>query len=108
MRRILVDHARATRAEKRGGLAAKVTFDEALLVTDEPLQDFLALDEALEALAQFDERKSRVVEMKFFGGLSAEESASVLNVSPDTVRRDWRLAKAWLRGEMRGGHTHDA
>jgi RNA polymerase sigma factor (TIGR02999 family) len=108
MRRILVDHARARRAEKRGGLAAKVTFDEALLVTDEPLQDLLALDDALEALAKFDERKSRVVELKFFGGLSAEETASVLKVSPDTVMRDWRLAKAWLRGEMRGDHPHDA
>jgi RNA polymerase sigma factor (TIGR02999 family) len=107
MRRILVDHARARRAEKRGN-AAKVTFDEALLVTDEPQQDLLALDDALEALAKFDERKSRVVEMKFFGGLTVEETASVLKVSPDTVMRDWRLAKAWLRGEMRGDRTHDA
>ncbi len=108
MRRILVDHARARHAEKRGGLAARVTFDEALLVTDEPPQDLLALDEALEALARFDERKSRVVEMRFFGGLSVEETASVLKVSPDTVIRDWRLAKAWLRGEMRGDHSNDA
>ena len=108
MRRILVDHARARHAEKRGGLAAKVSFDEALLVTDEPQQDLLALDDALEALARFDERKSRVVEMRFFGGLSVEETASVLKVSPDTVMRDWRLAKAWLLGEMRGEHTHDA
>ena len=107
MRRILVDHARARRAEKRGQ-DMKVTFDEALLVTDEPQQDLLALDEALDALAKFDERKSQVVEMKFFGGLTAEESASVLNVSPDTVLRDWRLAKAWLRAEMRGDHTDDA
>ena len=72
-------------------------FDEALVVTDEPRQDFIALDDALEALAKFDERKSRVVELRFFGGLSVEETASVLNVSPDTVMRDWRLAKAWLR-----------
>jgi RNA polymerase sigma-70 factor, ECF subfamily len=108
MRRILVDHARARHAEKRGGLAAKVSFDEALLVTDEPQQDLLALDEALKGLARFDERKSRVVEMRFFGGLSVEETASVLKVSPDTVIRDWRLAKAWLLGEMRGDHTHDA
>ena len=108
MRRILVDHARARRAEKRGGFAAKVTFDEALVVTDEPQQDLLGLDDALEALAKFDERKSRIVEMRFFGGLSVDETALVLQVSPDTVMRDWRLAKAWLRGEMRGDHTHDA
>jgi RNA polymerase sigma factor (TIGR02999 family) len=108
MRHILVDHARSRRAEKRGGLAAKVSFDEALLVTDEPPQNLLALDDALDALARFDERKSRVVEMRFFGGLSVEETASVLKVSPDSVIRDWRLAKAWLRGEMRGDHTNDA
>ena len=69
---------------------------------NEPRQNFVALDDALEALAKFDERKSRVVELRFFGGLSIEETASVLNVSPDTVMRDWRLAKAWLQGEMRG------
>ena len=78
-----------------------MTFDEALVVTDEPGPDFVALDDALEALAKFDERKSRVVEMRFFGGLSVEETASVLKVSPETVMRDWRLAKAWLRREMR-------
>ena len=105
MRRILVDHARARHAQKRGGEGARVTFDEALVVTDEPRQNFVALDDALEALAKFDERKSRVVELRFFGGLSVEETASVLNVSPDTVMRDWRLAKAWLQGEMRGDHS---
>jgi RNA polymerase sigma-70 factor (ECF subfamily) len=108
MRRILVDHARARRAQKRGGLAAKVTFDEGLVVTNEPAQDFVALDDALEALAKFDERKSRVIELRFFGGLSVEESASVLKVSPATVMGDWRLAKAWLQREMRGAHSHDA
>ena len=94
MRRILVDHARARRYQKRGGQAAKVTFDEALVVTDEPGQDFVALDDALEALAKFDERKSRVVEMRFFGGLSVEETA----VSLEGVARhgDGRLA-AWRR-----------
>ena len=107
MRRILVDHARARHAHKRGGDGARVTFDEALVVTDEPRQDFVALDDALEALAKFDERKSRVVELRFFGGLSVEETASVLNVSPDTVMRDWRVAKAWLQGEMRGDHQDD-
>ncbi len=105
MRRILVDHARARHYQKRGGHAAKVTFDEALVVTEEPRQDYVALDDALQALAKFDERKSRVIEMRFFGGLSVEETASVLKVSPDTVMRDWRLAKVWLRREMRG---HDA
>ena len=102
MRRILVDHARARHYQKRGGHAPRVTFDEALVVTNEPATDFVALDDALEALAKFDERKSRVVELRFFGGLSVEETASVLKVSPDTVMRDWRLAKAWLQREMRG------
>jgi RNA polymerase sigma factor (TIGR02999 family) len=102
MRHILVDHARARHAKKRGGPATRVTFDEALLVTNEPRGDFIALDEALEALAAFDERKSRVIELRFFGGLSVEEAASVLKVSPETVKRDWRLAKAWLQREMRG------
>jgi RNA polymerase sigma-70 factor (ECF subfamily) len=102
MRRILVDHARSRKYQKRGGGAARVTFDEALMVSDEPTQDLVALDDALEALATFDERKSRVIELRFFGGLSVEETASVLEVSPDTVMRDWRLAKAWLRREMGG------
>ena len=102
MRRILVDHARARQYQKRGGNAVRVTLDEALAVTNEPSQDFVALDDALKALAAFDERKSRVIEMRFFGGLSVEETASVLNVSRDTVMRDWRLAKIWLRREMRG------
>ena len=108
MRRILVDHARAKHAQKRGGGGARVTFDEALVVTDEPHQNLVALDDALEALATFDVRKSRVVELRFFGGLSIEETASALNVSPDTVMRDWRLAKAWLQGEMRDNAIHDA
>jgi RNA polymerase sigma-70 factor (ECF subfamily) len=103
MRRILVDHARARHYQKRGGHAAHVTFDESLVVTNEPGQDFVALDDALQALATFDERKSRVIELRFFGGLSVEETASVLKVSPDTVMRDWRLAKVWLRREMRAG-----
>lgn len=103
MRRILIDRARARRAIKRGGLATRVTFDEALVVTNEPGQELVALDDALEALAKFDERKSRVIEMRFFGGLSVEETAGVLGVSPDTVMRDWRLAKAWLEREMGAG-----
>jgi RNA polymerase sigma factor (TIGR02999 family) len=101
MRRILVDHARARRTTKRGGAGARVTFDEELLVAKEPRQDYVALEDALQALTTFDERKSRVIELRFFGGLSVEETASVLGVSSDTVMRDWRLAKAWLQGEMR-------
>ena len=108
MRRILVDYARARQFQKRGGGAARITFDEELVVTTERAPDFIALDEALEALAKFDERKSRVVEMRFFGGLTVEETALVLKVSPATVMGDWRLAKAWLRREMRGDRSHDA
>ena len=101
MRRILVDHARSRRSLKRGGHAAAVTFDEALVVIRDPVHDFALLDDVMQALAKFDERKSRVVELRFFGGLSVEETASVLHVSRDTVIRDWRLAKVWLRREMR-------
>ena len=107
MRRILVDHARARRAQKRGGPATRVTFDEALVVTNEPREDFLALDDALEALAKFDERKSRVVELRFFGGLTVEETASVVKVSSETVMRDWQLAKVWLQREMRSDRRDD-
>ena len=107
MRRILVDYARARHNQKRGGNAARITFDEELVVTSERAPDFIALDEALDSLAKFDERKSRVVELRFFGGLSVEETASVLHVSPDTVMRDWRLAKAWLQAEMRGDHSDE-
>jgi RNA polymerase sigma factor (TIGR02999 family) len=101
MRRILVDHARARGYQKRGGGAARVTFDEAIEVSNEPRQDVVALDDVLQALAGLDERKSRVVELKIFGGLTVEETAAVLKVSPDTVMRDWRLAKAWLVKELK-------
>ena len=101
MRHILVDHARARHYQKRGGDAVRVVLDEALIVSNEPAQDLVALDDALAALAKFDDRKSRVIELRFFGGLSVEETASVLNVSADTVMRDWRLAKVWLQREMR-------
>jgi len=101
MRRVLVDWARAKRYQKRGGGALKVTLDDALAVTDERGHDLVALDDALQALAAFDERKSRVIELRFFGGLSVEETAAVLSVSVDTVMRDWKLAKAWLLREMR-------
>ena len=103
MRRILVDHARARRYQKRGGEAARVTFDEALVVASEPGQDFVALDDALIALAAVDARKSQVVEMRFFGGLTIEETAEALHVSRDTVKRDWTMARLWLLRELRGG-----
>jgi RNA polymerase sigma-70 factor (ECF subfamily) len=102
MRRVLVDSARAKGYQKRGGGTLKVTFDEALLVQSEPGRDLVALDEALEALAGLHERKSRVVELKYFGGLSVEETASVLRVSVETVMRDWKFARAWLLRELKG------
>jgi len=102
MRRVLVDHARARGYQKRGGGAQRVTLDDALVVSPEPAVNVLALDRALEALAAVDNRKSRTIELRFFGGLSVEETAEVLHVSPDTVKRDWRLAKLWLLRELEG------
>jgi RNA polymerase sigma-70 factor, ECF subfamily len=107
MRRILVDHARARNYQKRGGDVVTVSLDEAIVVSSDLHPDVVALDAALEALAKFDQRKSRVVEMRFFGGLTVEEAAAVLQVSPATVMADWRFAKAWLKREMRNQH-HDA
>ena len=101
MRRILVDFARARRYQKRGGGVIQVSFTDALH-TPEKAEDLVALDEALCALAKLDERRSRVVELRFFGGLSVEETAAVLRISPETVMRDWKLAKAWLLRELRG------
>ena len=100
MRRILVDYARKRGYAKRGGGACQVSLDEELIVSDERSADVVALDDALQSLARLDERKSRLVELRFFGGLSIEETAEVLGVSPGTVMRDWTLAKAWLRREM--------
>lgn len=100
MRRVLVDWARSRHYLKRSGHAQKVSFDEALVVSAERGADLVALDDALKALATVDPRKSQVVELRFFGGLSAEETAEVLKVSPDTVLRDWKLAKAWLLREL--------
>jgi len=105
MRRVLVDFARAKGYQKRGGGAQKVSFDEALVVATEPGQDLVALDDALNALAAFDARKAQVVEMRFFGGLSVEETAEALNVSVDTVMRDWKLAKAWLLRALKQSAT---
>jgi len=100
MRRILVDYARRRTAQKRGGSVLRVTLDEELLGKNDRNVDLLILDEALAMLSTFDERKSQVVELRFFGGMSVEETAAVLNVSKDTVLRDWRLAKSWLLREM--------
>ncbi|MFN7914578.1 MAG: sigma-70 family RNA polymerase sigma factor [Vicinamibacterales bacterium] len=101
MRRVLVDHARTRLARKRGGEAVRVTLDEKDLPAAQTAQEVTELDEALEALAEVDLRKSQVVEMRFFGGLSVEETAAALGVSEATVMRDWKLAKAWLWRHMK-------
>ncbi len=103
MRRILVDHARKRRAAKRGGGDVVLALDESLGVPESDNPDLVALDDALEALASLSPRQSRVVEMRFFGGLTIEETASVLGVSPATVKLDWTLARAWLFLELGGG-----
>ncbi|MGI8742679.1 MAG: sigma-70 family RNA polymerase sigma factor [Bryobacteraceae bacterium] len=101
MRRILVDHARSRRAVKRGGLERRVTLNEGVFAAGNQAIDLIILDEALHRLAEFDERQSRIVELRFFGGLSLEEIAVVLDMSPRTVKRDWSVARAWLYGELR-------
>jgi RNA polymerase sigma factor (TIGR02999 family) len=103
MRRILVDHARGHRAEKRGGDFQILSLDENIDVSGERAADLVALDEALKRLAELDPQKSRVVELRFFGGLSVEETAEVLGVSAPTVKRQWRMAKAWLYGQVQKG-----
>ena len=102
MRRIMVDHARERHALKRGGGALQVTLDEAALVTETRSEELLALDEALERLAVQDPRKSQIVELRYFGGLTAEEAAQFLKLSVRTVERDWNMAKAWLYRALRG------
>lgn len=101
MRRVLVDIARSKRYQKRGGGAVRVTFTDALAVTRKAEPDLAEIDEILRALGELDERKARVVELRFFGGLSVEETASVLDVSVQTVMRDWKFAKVWLARELR-------
>lgn len=102
MRRVLVDYARNRQYAKHGGGARRVSFDDARMFSPDRASDVVALDEALNELAAFDPRKSQIVELRFFGGLSIEEAAEVLNVSPGTVMRDWTLAKAWLRRAITG------
>ena len=102
MQHILIDHARKIAYAKRGGGAPKVSLDEGCMVGEERAAELVALDDALSALAEVDERKSRVVELRYFGGLSVEETAEVLGVHSDTVTREWRRAKAFLRREIAG------
>ena len=102
MRRILVEAARTRGRQKRGGDAVRVELDESIDTLPARATELIALDDALHALAQFDARKARVVELRFFGGLSVEEAAEVLQVSPQTVLRDWKLARAWLTEELAG------
>ena len=108
MRRVLIDFARSRGYQKRGRAMPHVQFEEGLLVTAKPDFDLLALDDALNRLAQVDERKGRVVELRFFGGLAVKETAEVMKVSPETVMRDWKLAKVWLLRELSGGARRGA
>src|SRR5690349_8475850 len=102
MRRVLVDHARARGYQKRGGGAVSLPLDEGMAVSPPPDVDVVALNAALDALSEIDARKGRVVELRFFGGLTVEETAEVLQTSTDTVKRDWRIAKLWLLRELEG------
>jgi RNA polymerase sigma factor (TIGR02999 family) len=108
MRRILVEYARRHGSQKRGGEVPRVSLEESLVVYGKRGADLVALDDALQALAAIDARRSRVVELRFFGGLSVEETAAVLRVSPETVMHDWKLAKAWLRREVSGEKRDEA
>jgi len=105
MRQILTDFARPRRAEKRGAATVRISLEEATELGDEPHADLLELDDALNRLAEVDPRKSRVVELRFFGGLSAEETSQVLRVSTKTVLRDWQMAKVWLLRELKGDNS---
>ena len=105
MRRILIEHARRRRQAKRGGGVTRIPLDQAESLVPDPSSDLVELDDALQRLAAIDERKSRVVELRFFGGLSVEETAAALNVSIPTVLRDWSTAKAWLYRELNQGAT---
>jgi RNA polymerase sigma factor (TIGR02999 family) len=102
MRRILVDHARRRDASKRGGSFVRMSLDETLAVAEEVEVDLIAIDEALDRLAALDPQQARVVELRFFSGLTVEETAAALGVSPKTVKRDWAVARAWLRREIGG------
>ena len=107
MRRIMVDHARERRAQKRGGGAVKVELDDAALVTEKRSEELLALDEALEKLAALDPRKTQIVELRYFGGLTVEETARFLQLSQRMVEREWMMAKAWLYRALSGEEAND-
>jgi RNA polymerase sigma factor (TIGR02999 family) len=107
MRRIMVDHARERRALKRGGGAVKVELDDAALVTERRSEELLALDEALEKLAALDPRKTQIVELRYFGGLTVEETARFLQLSQRMVEREWMMAKAWLYRALSGEEAND-
>jgi RNA polymerase sigma-70 factor (ECF subfamily) len=108
MRRVLTDFARSRSSAKRGGDALHVSLDETMILSQESWPELAAIDEALQGLAAFDPRKAQVVELKYFGGLSVEETAEVLKVSRETVIRDWKLAKAWLLRDLSRGKHHGA
>ena len=108
MRRVLVDHARKQRFAKRGGGAVKVSLDESLAVSQKQAADLIALDDALTDLEAIDPRKSRIVELRYIGGLNIEETAEVLDISPATVQREWRAAKAWLYRAIKEGNADEA
>ena len=104
MRRILVDHARGHLRQKRGGLQRPLPMDETLVFAPEQSEELLQLDEALQRLAELDPRQGKIVELRFFGGLTVEQTADLLGISPKTVKRDWSMAKAWLHGELKASH----
>lgn len=106
MRQILVDHARSRGSAKRGGGQVAIELEEGLAAGSSPEANLLELDDALNRLAELDPRKSRVIELRFFGGLSVAETAEALKISPETVQRDWKLARAWLYGELSGNRQH--
>jgi len=108
MRRILVDHARGYLRDKRGGGQKPVPIDEALVFAPEQSLELIKIDEALERLTQLDPRQGKIVELRFFGGLTVEQTADLLNISPKTVKRDWSMAKAWLHGELKASHGDTA
>lgn len=108
MRRILIDHARSHQYQKRGGGAVQVSLDEAAAVTEARAAELLAIDEALEKLTAMDIRKGRIVELRFFGGLTEEETAEVMKISVPTIQREWRAAKAWLHRMLTDGENDEA
>ncbi|MGB9233321.1 MAG: sigma-70 family RNA polymerase sigma factor [Terriglobales bacterium] len=108
MRRILIDYARGHSREKRGGEQKKVSLDDVFVFCEQQADELLAVDDSLNRLAEIDPRQARVVELRFFGGLSVEEAAEVLGVSPKTVKRDWSVAKAWLYADLKERHGIDA